>query len=148
LKNDLALQRLLRDSHLLSKSSSDTSSLIATGAARHKSTDLQLLSLGSKTSIHAQKSMPMSHRKGINSKAREREEKRRAEAKENGIILEREVKKKKFERERERGLGAPAVGKFRGGMLKLSRNDVRDITGGGGGGGRGGRGGKGKRGRR
>lgn len=113
------------------------------------------MALGAKKSIHAQKSMPMSHRKGINEAARKREEKRRQEAKEAGIVLEKEVKKRKFTGERERGLGGPSVGKFKGGVLKLSKSDLRDINGGGGergsGGvrdGRGGRGGKGKRGRR
>jgi hypothetical protein len=67
-------------------------------------------------------------------KAQEREAKRRAEAKEAGIVLERETRKKKgADRGRERGVGGPSVGKFRGGMLTLSKKDVRDITGEGGG---------------
>ncbi|KAF2114893.1 hypothetical protein BDV96DRAFT_600056 [Lophiotrema nucula] len=148
LKNDVALQRLLRDSHLLSSTSTSgtsTPTLSAVGSQRHKSTDLHLLSLGAKSSIHAQKNMPMSHRIGISAKAKEREERRRAEAKENGVILEKERRAKKFTKERERGVGGPGVGKFRGGTLSLSKKDVRDITSSGGG--RGGKG-KGKRGRR
>jgi hypothetical protein len=137
LKNDAALQRLLRDSHLLSANAKSLTNpnLTLTGSLRHKSTDLHLQSLGAKTSIHAQKSMPMSHRKGISAKSQEREMKRRTEAKEAGIVLEKEVRKKKGggDGERDRGLGAPSVGKFRGGMLTLSKKDVRDITGGGGG---------------
>lgn len=151
LKNDVALQRLLRDSHLLSTNAKSLANpnLTLTGSLRHKSTDLHLQTLGAKNSIHAQKSMPMTHRKGISAKAQEREMKRRAEAKEAGIVLEKEVGKKKkggADGERDRGLGAPSVGKFRGGMLTLSKNDVRDITGGGGGRERGK--GKAKRGRR
>lgn len=112
-------------------------------------------SLGAKSSIFTQKKMPMRDRKGILAKADLREELRRKEAKENGIILERERKKdsKKGGREmagkRDHGIGAPSVGKFRNGTLTLSRKDVHSITRDGSGGGRGGRrGGKGKRGKR
>ncbi|CAE7007813.1 hypothetical protein CFE70_001503 [Pyrenophora teres f. teres 0-1] len=153
LKNDLALQKLLRESHILSSSASNpTRSLTATGAARHKSTDLHLQSLGAKGSVFTQKNMPMAQRKHIVQKARLGEEKRRSEAREAGIVLERENRigsgagKKGGER-RERGVGGPSVGKFRGGTLSLSREDVRSITGGRGGkkGGKGGRGRGGKR---
>ncbi|KAI1528103.1 hypothetical protein PtrSN002B_008190, partial [Pyrenophora tritici-repentis] len=120
LKNDLALQKLLRESHILSSSASNpTRSLTATGAARHKSTDLHLQSLGAKGSVFAQKNMPMAQRKHMVQKARLGEEKRRSEAREAGIVLERESRggsgagKKGGER-RERGVGGPSVGKFRG----------------------------------
>ncbi|KAF2474026.1 uncharacterized protein BDR25DRAFT_280715 [Lindgomyces ingoldianus] len=138
LKNDLALQRLLRDSHLLSSASVSASSGISTpalsltGSQRHRSTDLHLLTLGAKSSVHTQKNMPMAHRKGIIAKAKQREDKRRAEARENGVILEKAVKVKKYMREREKGVGGPGVGRFRGGTLSLSKNDLRDITRGGG----------------
>ena len=151
LKNDLALQRLLRDSHLLSstspsvstspsRSGTSTPTLTATGSLRHKSTDLHLQQLGAKRSIHAQKSMPMPMRKGIAAKAKLREEKRRREAKENGITLEKEVRIRVEKGKRDKGVGGPSVGRFKGGMLTLSRRDVRDITSGTGGG----RGGKGR----
>jgi hypothetical protein len=73
----------------------------------------------------------MAHRKGIIDKRVAREEKRRREAKENGIVLERKGGK---ERRRGRGKGegeidGPGVGKWRGGMLRLSGRDVRDIEG-------------------
>ncbi|KAF2004394.1 hypothetical protein P154DRAFT_616944 [Amniculicola lignicola CBS 123094] len=121
LKNDLALQRLLRDSHLLSTSTSTTpsSTLLATGSTRHKSTDLHLLALGAKASIHVQKRMPMSHRKGITAKAKEREQTRRKEAKEGGIVLEKETRERKEFRGRERGVGGPGVGRMMGGTLRL-----------------------------
>lgn len=146
LKNDLALQRLLRESHLL-----DANSALAgpTGKNRHRATDLRIQALGSKGSVLAQEKMPMSHRKGMAAKATEREEKRRREARENGIILEREKRKGAEEeatggKKRERGVGGPDVGRFSGGTLKLSKRDVASITGEG----RGGRGGKGGRGGR
>jgi hypothetical protein len=135
LKNDLALQKLLRESHLLSASSSGTSTptLTATGIARHKSTDLHLQSLGAKSSVFTQKNMPMAQRKHMVQKARLTEEKRRAEAKEAGIVLEREQRvAKKAPEKRERGVGGPSIGKFKGGTLSLSKKDVRSITGGGG----------------
>ncbi|KAF2854145.1 hypothetical protein T440DRAFT_269503 [Plenodomus tracheiphilus IPT5] len=136
LKNDLALQKLLRDSHLLSASSSGASTLVATGIARHKSTDLHLQSLGAKTSVFTQKKMPMAQRKHMIQKARDTEAKRRADAKEAGIVLERERKVVKVDKEkkRERSVGGPSIGRFKGGTLSLSKKDVRSITGGGGGG--------------
>ncbi|KAI1842303.1 hypothetical protein JX266_011471 [Neoarthrinium moseri] len=156
LKNDLALQRLLSESHLFNPSKV-SSSLIGTsvdttahaGRNRHLATDLRLAALGSKASIYKQAKMPMAHRKGIEGAAAARESKRRREAKENGIILERPAaaKVKKGDRRlgsRDRAVDAPAVGKLRNGMLRLSKRDVEEIQGSGGGG----RGGKMKRRRR
>lgn len=86
--------------------------------------------MGSKTSVFAQQRMPLAQRKGITAKATEREELRRREAQENGIILEKVAKsKKKGDSMRQRGMGAPSVGKFQGGMLKLSKKDVAEIEG-------------------
>ncbi|KAF3482437.1 uncharacterized protein GIQ15_05196 [Arthroderma uncinatum] len=127
LKNDLALQRLLKESHLLDSASD----LNPTGVNRHKAIDLRAQTAGAKTSIYTQKSMPMSHRKGISAKATQKEETRRREAQENGIILERPslAKSKPAVKRRERGVGGPSVGKFVGGTLKLSRRDVMAIQG-------------------
>ncbi|KAH7417600.1 hypothetical protein BKA64DRAFT_592282 [Cadophora sp. MPI-SDFR-AT-0126] len=150
LKKDLALQRLLAESHLLESSKNPTIS----GNNRHKANDLRLQALGSKESILRQEKMPMSHRKGIISKQSEKETKRRSEARENGIILERaKMAKKSSAGKRDRGIGAPGVGRFSGGTLTLSKKDIYDIEGpkrtpstrGRGGRGGGGRG-KGKRG--
>ena len=126
LKKDLALQRLLKESHLLEPQSS----LSVSGKYRHKALDLRLQDLGAKSSIYAQHNMPMAHRKGIIAKAVEKDEARRREAHENGIILEKAVKTKKGgAARRERALGIPAVGRFQGGMLKLSKKDVAEIQG-------------------
>jgi len=153
LRNDLDLQKLLRESHLLSASSSrvSRSTLSATGIARHKSRDLHLQSLGAKGSVFSQKKMPMAQRKHMIQKARLTDEKRRAEAKEAGIILERPTMnkipgKRDETRKRDKAVGLPSVGKFRGGTLSLSKKDVRSITGGGGSGAKGkGKGKKAKR---
>ncbi|PBP28622.1 hypothetical protein BUE80_DR000387 [Diplocarpon rosae] len=127
LKKDLALQRLLTESHLLDSSSNPTLS----GNNRHKATDLRLQALGSKTSILKQEKMPMSQRKGIISKQAEKEAKRRQEARENGIILEKAQlgTQKSSARKRDRGIGAPGVGRFSGGTLTLSKKDIHEIEG-------------------
>jgi hypothetical protein len=144
LKNDLALQRLLRESHLLDANSG---SLEVTGAARLKALNLRIEALGGKREVVKER-IPMAMRKGIDEKRVNREKKRRREAKEAGIVLEKEVKERK-ERKRVKGMGVvaePGVGKWKNGGLVLSKKDVASITGGGekkgGRGGRGGRGGK------
>ena len=72
----------------------------------------------------------MSHRKGIIAKATEREERRRREAKENGIILEKAKKVKKANMDkRERSIDGPGVGMFKKGMLRLNKRDVTEIEG-------------------
>ncbi|TAQ83568.1 hypothetical protein B7494_g8107 [Chlorociboria aeruginascens] len=127
LKKDLALQRLLTESHLLDSPTNPTLS----GSNRHKATDLRMQALGSKASIFKQTNMPMAHRKGILAKQTEKEEKRRKEARENGIVLEKAKmrSKKGGEKKRDRGVGGPGVGKFSGGTLRLSKRDVFDIEG-------------------
>ena len=124
LKNDIALQKLLRESHLLRQ---EGSSFAPSGKSRHKATDLHLQKLGSKHSILGQERMPMSHRKGITAKATEREMTRRKEAREAGIILETGVKIKQKRVQRDRGVGKPTVGRFKGGTLHLTSRDVASI---------------------
>ncbi|KAI2782887.1 hypothetical protein F4815DRAFT_408784 [Daldinia loculata] len=133
LKNDLALQRLLSESHLLSGSGQNNGSIEHAGRNRHLATDMRLAALGSKSSIFKQAKMPMSHRKGIVAAMTTRETKRRKEARENGIILERPTstvtKGKPRVRKFEKAVDAPAVGKLRNGMLKLSQKDIAEIQG-------------------
>lgn len=128
LKNDLALQRLLKESHLLESASE----LAPTGKNRHKALDLRMQSLGSKGSIYKQ-NMPSSIRRGIQSKATQKEDRRRREARENGIILEKPAPKSKSNSgQRMRGVGGPSVGKFSGGTLNLSKRDLAAVQGRGG----------------
>lgn len=122
LKNDLALQRLINESHLLEKTKSGSPS-----GHRQRITEMRLQSLGSKGSILAQEKMPMSHRRGIIAKSHERESRRRTEAKENGIILEKATKVKQAQEKRTRGVGGPSVGSFKGGTLTLSKGDISNI---------------------
>ncbi|KAI4131808.1 MAG: hypothetical protein LQ341_006337 [Variospora aurantia] len=125
LKKDLALQRLLEESHLLDA----TSSLTPTGRNRHKALDIRQQALGSRSSIYSQKKMPLAQRRGIMAKIAEKDQNRRNEAKENGVILERVTKSKDRDSKRQREIGAPTVGRFSGGMLTLSRKDVTNIVG-------------------
>jgi hypothetical protein len=96
LKNDLELQRLLSESHLLTSTSSQSGTLPSLhGSNRIKALDLRIQALGAKTSIHTQEKMPMKMRKGIVRAAEEKAERRRREAKENGVVLERERRGKR-----------------------------------------------------
>ncbi|KAI2637529.1 hypothetical protein GGS21DRAFT_483657 [Xylaria nigripes] len=140
LKNDLALQRLLAESHLFSSAATKDSGAAGditehAGRNRHLATDLRLVALGSKSSIHKQTKMPMSIRKGIQAAAEGREEKRRREARENGVVLERRDTGSALGKKRRKGasrdIDAPAVGRMSGGMLKLSKKDIAEIEGGG-----------------
>ncbi|KAK4196625.1 hypothetical protein QBC40DRAFT_233983 [Triangularia verruculosa] len=166
LANDLALQRLIAESHILSAAGGNSSHwessaaagtatntrAFAAGRTAKKTTDLRFQALGAKESILAQAKMPMSMRKGIVSHNTAKEAKRRREAKENGIILEREVKKSKSSRGKrsggggrgEREVGAPGVGRMRGATLRISAREAEVLNRPGPArrGGRGGRGGR------
>jgi hypothetical protein len=159
LQNDLALQRLLKESHLLDAntfSANGSGSSAPEGAARLRALDMRIRDLGGKKSHMDQERMPIAFRKGMVAKAGQREGKRRTEAKENGIILERFGAKsaggggagsatRGGGKERKRGgvvgIGGPDVGTYRGATLRLSKNDIKGIEGSGKRGGRGGRGG-------
>lgn len=125
LRNDLQLRRFLNEAHLLDPADD----LDPVGKNRHKANDLRLQSLGAKESIFEQKKMPMSHRQGMTAKAVKKEEKRRREARENGIVLEKQARKAapNKNKKRLRGVGGPSVGKFQGGMLKLSEKDISSM---------------------
>ncbi|KFY27271.1 hypothetical protein V493_03599, partial [Pseudogymnoascus sp. VKM F-4281 (FW-2241)] len=77
--NDLALHRLLTESHLLTSTTSSSSHQTHTleGTNRHRATDLRIQALGGKGSLFVQAKMPMHMRKGIAAKAEEREKGRR-----------------------------------------------------------------------
>lgn len=141
LANDLALQRLISESHILSASNPFNSVGLSAGAGaaskpftegrtRKLTTDLRLQKLGSKESIFTQHKMPMGMRKGITTAKQERESKRRREAKENGIILETAQKKGGRRKPKGRGdvaVDMPGMGKFRNGELRLSSREVKAV---------------------
>lgn len=138
LKQDLELRRLLAESHLLNPTYRGASSPFSSGPAapksfdegrtRHKAIDLRIQALGSKGSILKQEKMPMNIRKGKEAAATGREFKRRKEARENGIILERATTgKKQRQRTKEKGLDGPGMGKFKGAQLTLNKRDVEQL---------------------
>ncbi|KAK0645985.1 hypothetical protein B0T16DRAFT_412361 [Cercophora newfieldiana] len=142
LANDLALQRLIAESHILSAAGGNASHYLSTAAAatsantrpfaegrtRLKTTDMRIQALGAKESVLAQAKMPMNMRKGIIKYAETKEDKRRREARENGIVLERAVKKGRVQKKRsERAVDMPSVGKMRGAELKISAREIRAI---------------------
>lgn len=138
LANDLELQRLINESHILSASNpfhhgtgkgANAAATFAEGRTRKLTTDLRLQKLGSKDSILTQRKMPMGMRQGINTARGAREEKRRREAKENGIVLEKaapEPKRKKKGRS-DVAVDMPGMGRFSGGELRLNKREVREI---------------------
>lgn len=142
LANDLELQRLISESHILSATNPFNSigsssaaggdggaKTFTQGRTRTLTTDLRLQKLGSKESIFTQRKMPMNMRKGINTARDAKEDKRRREAKENGIILEKAVSKKPKKSKGRGGLAVdmPGMGRFSGGELKLSKREVRAV---------------------
>ncbi|KXS97023.1 hypothetical protein AC579_3179 [Pseudocercospora musae] len=128
LQKDVALQRLLKESHLLDPSSF-RGSTGPEGKERIKALDMRLQDLGAKSSAIQQEKMPMSMRKGISGQAASREASRRREAAENGIILEKFKRQSRPEKARVRGVTGPGIGKMQGSTLKLSARDVRSIQG-------------------
>jgi hypothetical protein len=72
-----------------------------------------------------QVNVPMNIRKGIERKRQERKETEAKASKEANIIMARADQKKVAPR-RERGVGTP-VGRFKGGLLQLSKRDIREI---------------------
>jgi hypothetical protein len=91
---------------------------------------MRVQALGAKGSILTQDKMPMGMRKGIVSTAAAKESKRRREARENGVILEREVKKAKTSKKGrgERPVDLPGVGRMRGAELKVSAREAKAIA--------------------
>ncbi|EFQ27156.1 uncharacterized protein GLRG_02327 [Colletotrichum graminicola M1.001] len=159
LANDLALQRLLSESHLLARHTvtpffnpTAAAKTFSEGRLRQRQADLRTQALARGVSgvgsVFTQDKMPMAIRKGIVAATAGREAKRRRQARENGIVLEKEAgpapgkKAKKKAGRAERSVDGPAVGRMRGAELRLSERDVQSIEGGGGSG-RGGRGGRG-----
>ncbi|KAL9060769.1 MAG: hypothetical protein Q9162_000473 [Coniocarpon cinnabarinum] len=131
LKNDLELSRLIQESHLLSQQPGITfQSSKPNLHSRLKTTESRLASLGARDSVLKQRNVPAVIRNGIKNKGREREDKRRREARENGIVLEKAAteRKERDERRRERSVGNPSVGKFKGGMLTVGKRDLGRLT--------------------
>ncbi|PHH54653.1 hypothetical protein CFIMG_004564RAa [Ceratocystis fimbriata CBS 114723] len=145
LKQDIELQRLLAESHLLAQPAarlhvvSNTDKLFSDGKLRRKTTDMRVQALHhNANSVLAQQNVPMNIRKGRMAAQAAREDKRRREARENGIILERKggdsVATGGVEKRRKKSGGGPrvdmpGVGRMNGAELRISERDVRNIEG-------------------
>ncbi|KAK6330788.1 hypothetical protein TWF718_002988 [Orbilia javanica] len=133
LKNDIALKNLLAESHLL-----DSTLSHSTAKNRHKAIEARIVALGGQP-LKKKGNIPMAIQKGMKAKQRLTAEKIKREAKENGVILDKESKRAKERRKnkerqerrkgesRDAGVGHAKIGKFRGGELRLSRRDVASM---------------------
>lgn len=78
----------------------------------------------------------MAMRKGIETAKKEREERRRKEALENGIVLERKAggagPKDRKRRRDGAAVDMPGIGRMKGAELRLSEKDIRSMESGGG----------------
>ncbi|OLL22794.1 hypothetical protein NEOLI_004687 [Neolecta irregularis DAH-3] len=126
LKHDVALQRLLRESHLLHKEASSERGLELTGKSRIKALEQYATSLGGK--VKADRT-PMRIKRGIKEKAQKRKEKNAREAMEAGIVTSKEKKVKKRVFKKNSGLdNLHRVGKFKGGTLSINESEIRRVN--------------------
>ncbi|KAF3224614.1 hypothetical protein TWF106_003583 [Orbilia oligospora] len=133
LKNDVALRNLLAESHLL-----DSTLSHSTPKNRHKAIEQRIIALGGQP-LKQKGNVPMAIQKGMKAKQKLIAEKVKREAKENGVITDKESKRAKERRKnkerqtrrkgegRDAGVGHSKIGKFRGGELRLSRRDVASM---------------------
>lgn len=129
-ENDLALQRLISESHILAEANDYTGADISLdfdpiGKSRIKALDSRMHTLTGKTQ-KAQK-MPMKMRQGVEAKRKERQDKKEKEAREAGIVLARKAKVKKSTTKRDRGLKIASVGKSTGHGIVVSERDIQRI---------------------
>jgi hypothetical protein len=135
LKNDIALQRLINESHILAEANKEghisgadvSTDLDPIGKARIKALEFRLQQAGAKKQ---HEKMPMNMRKGIIAKQKDRKEKHEAYAKEAGIVLARPstngVSKKPARRDR--GLQIASVGKNTRHGLVISKSEIARYT--------------------
>ncbi|EPX71534.1 rRNA processing protein Faf1 [Schizosaccharomyces octosporus yFS286] len=121
LKNDVELQKLLRESHLLHEVSSRTgeTNLVAQGKVRQKAIQQHIKELGGK---EKEQKMPMIARKGMAQKRKHIDGIIQKEARESGTVL---AKKAKQPKKQKKGF-VPGTfslpGKFVGGTLRLPKS--------------------------
>ncbi|KTW27412.1 hypothetical protein T552_02391 [Pneumocystis carinii B80] len=123
LKNDIALQRLLRECHLLKKGSdSSTFSLEPVGKQRHKIIENRIKLLGGK---EIKEKIPFKIRLGMKLKAKIRSDIAKKKAKESGLVRALPAPKSKAKHKRNYGLNEIRIGKYHKGMITLSEKDIR-----------------------
>lgn len=157
MKNDIELQRFLKESNLLSALDTDDS---ATGKARSRTMEMRLRELsatnGSETKLNKLEKMPIQMRKGMVDKHLQRIKKHETEAREGGIVLSRvkrgqfrkidktyrndierrigtNIKKKEsvVGKRRQRGLKIQSVGKSTRNGLVIAKHEIARINGSG-----------------
>ncbi|KTW31715.1 uncharacterized protein T551_00976 [Pneumocystis jirovecii RU7] len=127
LKNDIALQRLLEESHFLKKGSDSSAfSLEPTGKQRHKIIENRIKLLGGKDVF--KEKIPFKIRLGMKLKAKVRSEIAKKKAKEAGIVRALPTFKSKIKKKRNYGLNEITVGKYRKGMIILSQEDIKGVS--------------------
>ncbi|KAA8898488.1 hypothetical protein TRICI_006550 [Trichomonascus ciferrii] len=136
LEKDIALQRLISESHILAEGRDQFSGAdISTdfdpiGKTRHKTLSSRLESLGGISDKNAKQRAPMNIQQGINAKRQERKEKHEKYAKEAGIVLARPTSSvKKAPIKRDKGLKIASVGKNTRHGLKISEKDIQKVSG-------------------
>lgn len=130
LDDDLALQRLIKESHILAEaglSGVDISTGVI-GKARHKTLDSRMNDLGLKKLKEGQ--MPMKMRQALSAKQQQRKDRHVAQAKEAGIILARSATAKEPRKnvKRERGLKINSVGRETRHGLIISKSEIAKYT--------------------
>lgn len=130
LKNDLELQRLIEESHILHEQQEFTGADISIGDPmesigknRIKILEARLAKAGGKKKAEK---MPMAIAKGIKAKAKERSEAHKSRAKEAGIVLAHEKKVRK-QRVHDRGLKINSVGKSTAHGVSVSQRDIARV---------------------
>ncbi|CAA93306.1 rRNA processing protein Faf1 [Schizosaccharomyces pombe] len=123
LKNDLELQKLLRESHLLHEATSRTGQvqLVAEGKIRHKVVQQHIAQLGGKKETEK---MPMAARRGMKKKQKHIEKVIENEARESGTVLAKKRKERKQFKKGFRPVTFSAPGKLVGGTLLLPKSMI------------------------
>lgn len=130
LKNDLELQRLIEESHILHEQQEFTGADISVGDPmesigknRIKILEARLAKAGGKKKVEK---MPMAIAKGVKAKAKERAETHKSRAREAGIVLAHEKKVRK-QRVHDRGLKINSVGKATAHGVSVSERDIARV---------------------
>ncbi|CAN6674720.1 hypothetical protein TRVA0_062S00364 [Trichomonascus vanleenenianus] len=132
IKNDLALQRLISESHILAEANQHSGADISLdfdpiGKSRLKALDTRLKSLGAKQ--EKSQSMPMNMAKGIKQAQKTKQEKYTKHAREAGIILAKVSKDtSKKTKKRDRGLKIASVGRNTRHGLIISQQEIARVT--------------------
>lgn len=122
LKDDIALQRLLRESNILAEYNDSDDP----GRLRRRTLDSRISHLGGKEVPKG--NIPLRIQKGIETAKIRRQAKGEREAKEAGLVLPKK-RKTKAGKTRERGLNTKSgVGKFKNGWLQVSEREIRRIN--------------------